>query len=89
MGGPASGTITQNLPFGLSISAGDEVDIYASCNLALTSMTLDGEGRLVGFQSNSGTAQVSGTVPEPGTLAISLSLMAAAAARSVWRRRRA
>jgi hypothetical protein len=61
--GLASGIFAQSLPFGLAI--GDPVQISFSTG-NLTNVTSSG-GYFTGFTS-SGTGEVAGTVPEPGTL---------------------
>jgi hypothetical protein len=61
--GLASNIYGQSLPFGLAI--GDPVQISFSTG-NLTNVTSSG-GYLTGFNS-SGTGEVAGTVPEPGTL---------------------
>jgi hypothetical protein len=61
--GLASNIFAQSLPFGLAI--GDPVQISFSTG-NLTNLTSSG-GFLTGFHS-SGTGEVAGTVPEPGTL---------------------
>jgi hypothetical protein len=85
--GVASATITQNLPFSLHISAGDEVDIMLTGD-SLQNQLFDGQGQLVGFTSH-GIAQLStAPVPEPGLLAILLSLAMPGATVFAWRRHR-
>ena len=87
LSGVASGTITQNLPFGLHISPGDEVDIYADGRLAAKPV-VQWLSQLIGFTSN-GTGQIyTVPVPEPGSLAALLSLAVAGGVAFAWRRRR-
>jgi hypothetical protein len=86
LSGVVSGAITQNLPYGLHISPGDEVDILLTGD-SLQSKSFDGQGRLTGFTS-SGLGQiytVPADVPEPSSLAALLSLAASAGVAFAWR----
>jgi hypothetical protein len=87
LSGVVSGTITQNLPFGWSISPNDEVVVQLNGDPALSNTAFDAQNRLSGFESI-GTGQViAQTVPEPGPLALWLSLAATVAAACARRRR--
>jgi hypothetical protein len=83
--GVATEVQSQDLPFGLSIDPGEPVSFVVSSNrLAnVTTETLGGTEYLTGFTAP-GTGSVSGTLPEPATLAL-----AAFGATYVLARRRA
>ncbi len=85
--GNASAVTSQNLPGGLIIDPGKQINISLLGD-NFDTLTTGDQGQLIGFEGSSGTGQINGTaVPEPGTLALLLCMAtsALAARRLFWK----